>query len=269
MSRKARTHSSLALALVVFIVAGLWFASRQLARAGETPLKGGDKLAESSLDASSAKAKAAKLVVFPLPTDFKVKLLRAGLTPRALAAAGVLSNSILPTLQAAADQMNGAPGAMETADAAYVSARVAADALASKIQGGTASQEEVAGYPPAKSALDAASAARQAVLDGYFSAATANLTANQRSALTTIRANKALGFPEEYLVVNKTEAEWLALRNALSTERQAIDLPDMGSEAATQLLTTFRADPSVAFATTGVQTGLAPITTAWNTAAGD
>jgi hypothetical protein len=244
----------------VFLVAGLWFASRQLARAGETPLKGGD---------SDSATSAPKLVVFPLPTDFKVRLLRAGLTPRALAAAGVSVNSVLPTLQAAADQMNGAPTALASADAGYASARAAADALATKIQGGKASQEEIASYPAAKTALESAEAARLSVLDGYFAAATANLTANQRTALITIRANKAVGFSEEYLVVERTEAQWLALRDALSTERQAIELPDMASEAATQLLTAFRADPAVAFAMTSAQTGLTQITSAWNTAAGD
>ncbi len=262
MSRKARTRSSLALGLIVFLVAGLWFASRQLARAGETPLKGGDSI----VDASARKAKA---VVFPLPTDFKVKLLRAGLTPRALAAAGLSMGSVLPTLQAAADQMNLAPTALDSADSSYRSARTAADALAVKIQGGKASQEEIASYPAAKTALESAEAARMSVLDGYFSAATAGLTANQRSALTTIRANRALGFPEEYLVVNKTEAEWLALRDALSNERQAAELPDMVNAAATQLLTTFRADPAVAFAATSAQTGLPLVTNAWNIAAGD
>jgi hypothetical protein len=265
MSRQARTRSSLALGLILILVAGLWFAGRQLARAGETPLKGGDRIG----DAGAAGGSAAKTVVFPLPTDFKVKLLRAGLAPRALAAGGVSVNSILPTLQAAADQMNGAPVALENADSMYVAARVAADALARKIQSGTASQEEIASYPAAKTALDSTESARQSVLDGYFSTATAILTANQRAALITIRANKAWGFPDEYLVVNKTEAQWLALREALSVEHQAIELPDMGSPAAQELLTTFRADPAVAFATTSVQTNLPQITNAWNTAAGD
>jgi hypothetical protein len=259
MSRQARARSSLALGLILFLVAGLWFASRQLARAGETRLMGGDIAASNS---------AAKAVV-PLPTDFKVRLLRAGLTPRALAAAGVQQGSVLPTLQAAADQMNGAPTALDSADASYRSARGAADALAAKIQGGKASQEEIASYPATKAAVESAEAARQSVLDGYFTAATANLTANQRTALITIRANKALGFQEEYLVVERTEAQWMGLRDALSTERQAIELPDMASESATQLLTTFRADPAVSFASTGVQTNLTQVTSAWNTAAGD
>ena len=260
MSRQVRTRSSLALGLILFLVAGLWLANRQLARAGDAPMKGGD---------SASGGGAAKLAVFPLPGDFKVKLLRAGLTPRALAAAGVSVNSILPTLQAAADQMNGAPTALSSADAAYATARTAADSLAAKIQSGKASQEEIASYPATKAAVEAADAARLSVLDGYFTAATASLTSNQRAVLVTIRANKALGFPEEYLVVERTEAQWLALRDALSIERQAGELPDMTSEASTQLLSTFRADPAVAFASTGVQSNLSQINSAWNTAAGD
>src|SRR5258706_3055750 len=115
MSRQARTRSSLALGLILFIVAGLWFAGRQLARAGKTPFKGGDRIG----DAGAAGSSTAKAVVFPLPTDFKVKLLRAGLTPRALAAAGVSQGSGLPTLHAAADQTNSAATAMGKVDAGY------------------------------------------------------------------------------------------------------------------------------------------------------
>ena len=254
MSRQARTRSSLALGLIAFLVAGLWFANRQLARAGEAPIKGGDS--------------AAKATVFPLPTDFKEKLLRAGLTPRALAAAGVSPASVLPTLQAAADEMNSTPTALDTADASYASARTTSDALAARIQSGKANQEDLASYLVAKTALVSAEATRQSEVDGYFTAATANLTSNQRAALVTIRANRAWGFPEEYLVVERTEAQWLALRDALSIERQVSGLPDMTSESATQILATFRADPAVSFATTGVQTSLIQITTAWNTAAG-
>jgi len=93
MSRKARTRSSLALGIIVFFVAGLWFVGRQIAIAGDAP-KGGDKIA----DVSSARGSAVKTVVFPLPEHFKVKLLRAGLSPRALAAAGLVQGSVLPAL---------------------------------------------------------------------------------------------------------------------------------------------------------------------------
>jgi hypothetical protein len=239
----------------VFLVAGLWFASRQLARAGEAPHKGGDSTP--------------KTAVFPLPTDFEVKVLAAGLSPRTLAAAGVGQGSILATLQAAADQMNAAPIALDIAEETRSAARVTADALAQKIQSGKASQEEIASYPAAKSALESAEAACLSVIDGYFTAATANLTSNQRAALVTIRANKAWSFPEEYLVVNRSEADWIALRDALANERIAVDLPDTLSQSCQALLATVRADPAVSFARTSIQTSLTQITSAWNTAAGD
>jgi hypothetical protein len=260
MSRQARTRSSLALGLIVFLVAGLWLAGRQVARASDAQPRRGDSASAGSTTTA---------VVVPLPSEFKGRLLRAGLTPRALAAAGIGQGSVLATLQAAADQMNGAPMALDSADGMYAAARVAADALARKIQSGKATQEEVASYPAAKAAVEAAEAARQSVLDGYFSAATANLTANQRAALTMIRANRRWGFPDEYLVAERTEAQWIALRDALSNEHQSAELPDMTSEAATQLLATVRGEPSVSFASTSVQTGLPLITNAWNTAVGD
>jgi len=265
MSRQARTRSSLALLLMVFLGAGIWFAGRQVARAGETPFKGGDKAS----DVSAARGPSAKLAVFPLPADFQSKLIMASLDPRSLAAAGLAQESILPTLQAAADRMNAAPSALESAGSSCATARVAVDALATKIQSGKASQEEVASYPAAKAALESAAAARQTVLDGYFSNAIANLTLNQRTALANIRANKSWELPVEYLVVNRTEQEWVALRDALANERIAVDLPETLSESAVSLLATVRADSAVSTARTNIQSALASITSAWNTAAGN
>jgi hypothetical protein len=265
MSRKARARSSLALGLVLFICAALWFAGRQLASAGETPLKGGDKIA----DVGAPSAKAARTAVFPVPSDFKVKLLRAGLDPRALCAAGVGSGSILASLQAAADTMNGAPTALDSADTSFASSRNAADALARKIQSGKASQEEIANYPAAQNALQSAEAAQQSVLDGFFLAAIANLSNPQRVALANIRANKSWELPAEYLVVTRSEPDWVALRDALANERIAVELPGTLSQSAQALLTTVRADSAVAAARTSVQNALTTLTNAWNTAVGD
>ena len=263
MSRQARARSSLALVLVVLISTTLWILGRGVAHAGDSK---DVSIADASMPAKTA---GARTTVFPVPTDFKSKLLAAGVSPRALVAAGVGEDSILPTLQAAADQMNSAPVALESAEQARAAARVTADALARKIQSGKASQEEIASYPAAKSALESAEASCQSVLDNYFSSAIANLPLGQRTALITIRANKAWGFPEEYLTVNRSEAEWVALRDALANERIAVELPDTASPSRAQLLSTVRATPAVASAMTAVQTNLQMITTAWNTAAGD
>ena len=263
MSRQARARSSLALVLVVLLSTTLWIVGRGVAHAGDSK---DVSIADASMPAKKA---GASTTVLPLPTDFKVKLLAAGLSPRALAAAGVSQGSILATLQAAADQMNAAPIALDNAEETRATARIAADALVRKIQSGKASQEEIVSYPAAASALAAAEAACQSVLDNYFSSAISNLPLGQRTALTNIRANKAWELPEEYLVVSRSEAEWVALRDALANERIAVDLPDTASQSCAQLLSTVRAAPAVASAMTAVQTNLQTITSAWNTAAGD
>ncbi len=272
MSRQARTRSSLALGLVLFLAAALWFVGRELARAGEPPTRGGDKLLDSVANASapSAKAgKAARTSVFPVPSDFKVKLIRAGLDARALCVAGVASNAILATLQAAADAINNAPSALDDADASFASACNSADALARKIRSGAASAEEIQSYPGAQSALQSAQASQQSVLDGYFNAGIANLSNAQRVALGNIRANKSWELPTEYLVVTRSEVDWVALRDALANERIAAQLPGTLSQTAQSLLSTVRADGAVATALSAVQNSLTSVTEAWNTAAGD
>lgn len=265
MSRQARTRSSFLL-LGVLVVALFWAASRGIARAGESRA---DAVALASSGARVPSTSAAKAVVHPIPHDFKVGLLRAGLDARALAAAGVSSQSVLAALQAAADVMNASPGALDTLDDAYGTARAAADARERKIQSGLASQEEVSGYAALKSARDSAAAACQTALDSIFSAAAATLTEGQRSALTTIRTNRAWGFDPEYLTVSRSEADWVHLRDALANERIAVQLPGTLDHNAQTLLSSVRADGTVAAALASVSGHLPDVASAWNTAAGD
>ena len=272
MSRQARTRSSFLLVGVLF-VALFWATSRGIAGASETG--SGEVLAVNSNTNPGAKsnkplpAASSLAAVHPIPQDFKVGLVRAGLDARALAAAGVPSQSVLAALQAAADVMNASPGALDSLDDAYGAARAASDARERKIQSGLATQEEVSGYAALKSARDSAAAATQTALDGIFNAAAATLTSNQRVLLTTIRANRAWGFDPEYLTVNRSEADWVRLRDALAHERIANQLPGTLNESAQTFLSGVRAEGSTAAAISAVSNSLSGITSAWNTAAGD
>lgn len=204
----------------------------------------------------------------PPPHDFKVVLLRAGLSPEALAAAGVSSASISSTLSAAAQSLAGSPDALATADAAYATARVNSDRLERLIQSGKGHEQEVAAYQVAKAALTTAEVQRQAVLDGIFAAATANLSSTQRTALTNLRANSSWNLPREFLVVNRDQAEWVRLRDALANERISRKLGDEADAAAQAQLANWRAAPTVAAARTALDANLPQIRTNWNTAAG-
>ncbi|MFN0007040.1 MAG: hypothetical protein ACKVXR_03955 [Planctomycetota bacterium] len=250
MSRRARTHTSVFGIALLFLAIPLWWGSRSLG--------------DSDSDAEHSP--------FVVPADFQVKLLRAGLGAEALAAAGVSSGTIISVLQAAADQLNAHPSDLTTADASLVAARVESDRLRVKIQSGQASQEEISAYQSATSNLASASTARQAALEAVFTAATANLTAPQRAALTQIRANRAVdhssGFPVEFLVASRTEVQWTALRDALANEKQAIKYPDTLSETAQTLLASVRSEQGVVAARTSLDSNLPSVTTSWNTATG-
>jgi hypothetical protein len=218
----------------------------------------------------SPRALAAVTVVAPppLPADFPATLIRAGLDPKALAAGGVSSQSISSVLSAAATQINSAPTALSNADDAYATARTQVDHLTSVIQSGHGTQDDIAALATAKSNLATAASQRQAAVDAIFNAATANLTNGQKTALSKIRSNRSWDLPLEFVVVDRQQAEWVSVRDALANERIAVTLSGTLNEAAQSQLATWRADSSVAAAKVGLDSNLSAITTAWNSAAG-
>jgi hypothetical protein len=201
-----------------------------------------------------------------------VSLIRAGLDPKALAASSVPSGSVNAVLQAAADTINANLSALPNADTALASARMDSDRLRARIQSGLAAPEDVTAYQTAMSNLATATTQRQTALDQIFNSATANISAQQRTTLAQIRANRAQDMskdsPTEFLVVDRQQVEWVALRDALANEHIAIKLPDTLDQTAQANLATWRANGSVAAAKNSLDTTLAAVTTAWNTAAG-
>ena len=195
-----------------------------------------------------------------------VLAIRVGLDAESLAAAGVSSSSVVPVVVALSDAATNLSTPLAQLDASYTAARSAMNAAQRKIQGGSASSEEVAAFPSLEQALTNAEAARTAAFDSLFTSATVNLTAAQRASLTSIRANRAWKLPVEFLVVAREEAEWVALRDALSNERLAAKNGEQPNAACQSLLGTARANASVAAARTALDTSLASVTSAWTTA---
>lgn len=242
MSRRAQAHTSLlgffvvVLASVPFIWPRYWFPKSAAAQAPA------------------------------IPADFKTTLIRAGLDPAAIAAAGVSSGSVSSVAQAMASAINAEPSRLASADTAYATARRDVDRLKGLIESGKAGEGDVSAYQSASTSLASASSARQAALDAYFDAGAAVLSAGQRATLGRIRANRAYVLPIEFLVVERSQQEWVDLRDALANERVSAKLgedPDSGDQAA---LATWRAVGVVASAKSSSDTNLATITSSWNSA---
>jgi hypothetical protein len=109
-------------------------------------------------------------------------------------------------------------------------------------------------------------------LTTIFSQWQANASAEARTTLTRVRANRAQDwsrdFPHEFLVIARQEAEWVSLRDCLANEHIAIKHPDLLSETAQASLAAWRADPAVSAAKAALVQNLTAVTDAWNTATG-
>ena len=202
-------------------------------------------------------------------TTKRAALIRAGLGAEALAAAGLTSQQASTLVGLGESLLAGEPTRVSAADAAYSSARVTKDTLERKIQSGLATQEEVTSYASATSALASAEADRVAALASLFDAATASLSQGQRTTLTAIHTNRERGLSVQYLTVTRTDAEWLALRNALSNEVISARHGDEANATCQSLLSTVRANQTVAAAKSAHDANLATVTSAWDSATAD
>ena len=209
----------------------------------------------------------ASIVVVPIASDafaLEVLLWRAGISPRALAAAGVTPAQLGVLLQAADGWLQEHPGALDALDTAVGAARAERDRLARKVKSGLASPEEVAALAQAKQACAAAEGERDALLAAAYQAACADLAPAKVQTLDQIAANRRWRFAAEYLVEAREQASWIRLRDALVNERQAPRWGDAPDPALAGFLTELRARPAVAAARTNVETYLASLEASWD-----
>jgi hypothetical protein len=210
----------------------------------------------------------AQAQVAPSTAELKLALTRCGLDANSLTAAGLSSEDVSALVGDARQYMTEHPGALTAVDDTFASARQAAEALQHKIQSGQATEQEITSFPAAQSALTSATAARQGAVDAIFNAGTADLSEAEKDTLNRIRANKAQWeLPLEYLASERSEPQWVALRDALANERIAIRRDEDPDPAAATLLAQVRAEPAVANASANLTANLTAITTAWNVAA--
>ncbi|MBI3818844.1 MAG: hypothetical protein HY286_09160 [Planctomycetes bacterium] len=195
-------------------------------------------------------------------------LYRAGLDPSSIAAAGVNGSGATAIVNNVKQYLTDHPNDLSTADTNYCNAKVSADSLRRIVQSGTATSEQLTQYQAASSTLDTATTARATALASIVTAGVANVSNDQKTALQNIAANQSWGVSIEYTATSATEAQWVALRNALAVKRintkYGVSVPD----GVTTLIATWDAKTDVAAATTAFDSNLASVTTAWNNAVG-
>lgn len=250
MSRVARSPWFLVLALTGFVAGPLLYgacARTHTAVASASPKPG--------LDGS------------PLESAELDSVLRmSGLDARALTAVGVSANGVAALVDEVRDALATHGAALVTSEESMEHAQVASDALRRKIQGGHASPEDVTAYQTQLQTLATATAARASALAACRAPLEAQLSQTQRAQLTRIRANRHRSLPIEYLLVDRGEAQWTSLRDALANEKIAPRYGESVSPQQASILASARSHPDVAAARTRLLTHLGEVEAAMHAA---
>lgn len=204
----------------------------------------------------------------PTPHEVAVALTRAGLDAASLTAAGLASNQITAMVAEAHEHLLENMDDLRLADEAWASARREADRLEALIRAGGGNGEDVQALAAARATLENESSARDGALAGLFSAATDELGQGPVGLLTTMRQNREAGWdlPVEYLTLTRTQAQWVALRDALANVRISANLGEEPDGECATLVAGASAEGSVASAKTSLDAHLATNAAAWQSA---
>lgn len=204
----------------------------------------------------------------PANTEFAGVLLRIGLPADALACAGVDSGQVAGLVSAVEAQYSAAE--LATLDQVFIEAKATRDKLTRKVRSGLATEAEVVSLRQAETSFDNAETARESRLEAIFNAGLGTVSAEQAAILRRIRGNRSWGLSPELLVRDRTEPDWVALRSAVATERIAAqDEQETCPQSTQTYLAQVRGESDIAAAKVNLDTSLASVQTAWNTAASD
>ncbi len=255
MSRVVRSPWLLVVLIASLLGASLWYASCM-------------RLNES-LAAAPPKAPTQQHPPPLSATDLTDALLRTGFDAKALTAVGLAANNVTAFVAAFRDAYVNQAAGIDAADAAMDSARVSSDALRRKIESGKGSAEDVSAYQTQLSALATAKSSRDSAFASARSPAEALLSQTQVAQLGRIRANKTWELPEEFLLVDRSEAQWVALRDALANEKISPRYGEETAPAHAATLSAARSNNDVSMAKTRLDSNLTGVQAAINTAIGN
>jgi hypothetical protein len=146
------------------------------------------------------------------------------------------------------------PTRLAETDHAYAAARVTSDDLQRTIQSGKGNAEDVTAYQEAMVDLAVAEQEREDALNDWFVDAVESLPAGQVTTLTTIAGNRHWDLDLEMLALDREEADWVTLRDALTHERVALKYSEPIAPAVAAYLAACRSAPEVAMAKTSLDT---------------
>lgn len=192
-------------------------------------------------------------------------LQRSRLTPEALAAAGLSGEDATALLARVGVWWSEHGTACGAACASGDSAGITLDSLQRKARSGLASGEDLTSLGSATSAYASAKAGHAAQMEAIWEAAVEGLDGGKVQRLESIRDHLEAGrrLPVAYLVVERSQSQTLALRDALTEVEADGENADSG---ATSLVDAANGDGTISAAKTNLANNLAEVSSAWSSA---
>ena len=199
--------------------------------------------------------------------ELAVALMRVGLTPEACCAAGLDATQTAKLVDNARDHLNTNIAALRLADEEYMTAKANHDQLKRLVQSGKATDEQITEFQTAAATLATKTTARDSALSSLYAAAVDGLEGAITTKLGNCKDSRHWdACPVQYRVESRSEADWVALRDALANIRIANELDESPAQESTDTVNNADADPDVSAAATALSLNLNTITNAWNDA---
>jgi hypothetical protein len=196
-------------------------------------------------------------------TELESILIRAGLDPETLAATGVSANTAGQVAAAAAEEAASSLASIRSAEESFAAADNAYHAALRMERRHPGSVE---GLSALEQSLSSAATARAAAIAAVTGAGLDVLPSEQRLIATTIGANRRFGAGTSLSAADRTEAQWVALRDALAHERiQTKRGLEVDGDVAS-LLSAARGVAAVSSAQASLTTNLSAVRAAWTAA---
>lgn len=198
-------------------------------------------------------------------------LQRVGVHPMALAAAGLNTADTTAVVTSARQYLGDHLLAFRSALIAREQAAFAVANAEYPVRSRTANQEQLDQFEAARTQLASALAAEQAALDALRTAALAGLTQEQRTAIASIQDNMKTEVPFAYRAASagRSEAQWVALRDALSERRTLQRREQEVPQDIASVIANAEADPVTSTALANLQVNAPSIHQAFANALGE
>lgn len=179
--------------------------------------------------ASSASTIQPRVIAPMKGTDVAGLLMRCGIDGESLAAAGATELQAAQVFADARAFLSSRHESLINAELDYAAKNRELNTAEQAVRSGVATAVQRDGLPALRANVASLKSTRDQIISAGFTAAAASLNESQRQLINALHTNRGREVPIEYRAIALSEADWVALRDALSNARQQAQVGNSAS----------------------------------------